>query len=890
MSLLRRVLSPNIRNNLIIRCSRYSSSGCFKLKVKSFATSLIKINFNIGDFQDRVLEADMKLSIEEHWRDKLGEKRFDSSNAKDKFYVLSMFPYPSGHLHMGHVRVYAISDTIARFYRLNGKNVFHPMGWDAFGLPAENAAMQRQIPADEWTHQNIKHMKKQLTELGCSFDWNAELATCDPSYYKWTQQLFLMLYNDGLAYQREATVNWDPIDKTVLADEQVDASGCSWRSGAKVEKKLLRQWFIKTTKYAQKLFSGLDDPMLQDWRDIVKLQKHWIGECNGWNFELKAGNRSMTVWSKNPEELIYAGFIAIKKDHLLNEKKVSEGMLDVMVKNPFGRDLPVLVTNEVHFPPFNDVYVGVPVKKEEDLEIAQRYGIQIESSLPMEESEEDRDWVLSKAQELRIGGDYKISSKLKDWLISRQRYWGTPIPIIHCASCGAVPVKDEDLPVKLPELNGAIGQPLHQNEEWLKCSCPKCGSSDARRESDTMDTFVDSSWYFLRYLDAKNSSELVDKNHTQSMMPVDIYIGGKEHAVLHLYYARFMNHFLHQKGFVRQPEPFKRLLVQGMVMGKSYRAKESGEYLKADEVDIIDAKKGKAVEKSSGKSVNVMWEKMSKSKFNGVDPVDMLSVHGCDTTRLIMLGDVAPTSHRNWSEATFPGIINWQRRLWLTVHDFVQARGNSDNIVKSNDFDDQEKKLLEAVNFFTSGATFNYKYSHQLSVAISKMQGLTNSIRRATKDVVVLGKNYERALAAQIVMLAPMAPHFASELWSRFTSAKNRVTDTSEVVNWKDDVFSQQWPRIDANHQVELTIKVNNVLIKALNVNCAELNKMSEEQALFMALNQQELIKYLTGQKVLGTSWEVYQDYEGVLTIHIDRSAEIEKQKALSAEKKQKSN
>lgn len=277
---------------------------------------------------------EIKHEIENHWRDKINHKPFDASNVKDKFYVLSMFPYPSGHLHMGHVRVYSISDAIARFYRLQGKNVLHPMGWDAFGLPAENAAIQRKIPAEKWTQQNIEHMKKQIIELGCSFDWqHSELATCDPEYYKWTQKLFLMLFNEGLAYQREAIVNWDPVDKTVLADEQVDENGCSWRSGAVVEKKLLRQWFIKTTKFAEQLYKGLEDPVLEDWRDIINLQKHWIGECDGWNFSLKLNNeQSIDVWSKTPEDFMHASFIAIKKSHLLNAGKVDAGIINVKVK------------------------------------------------------------------------------------------------------------------------------------------------------------------------------------------------------------------------------------------------------------------------------------------------------------------------------------------------------------------------------------------------------------------------------------------------------------------------------------------------------------------------------------------------------------------------------
>lgn len=825
----------------------------------------------------------MKKSIEEHWRDKLSFKRFDPSNVKDKFYVLSMFPYPSGHLHMGHVRVYTISDAIARFHRLNGKNVFQPMGWDAFGLPAENAAIQRNVPADEWTQQNIRHMKKQLNELGCSFDWQAELSTCDPSYYKWTQKLFLMLHEDGLVYQKEATVNWDPVDKTVLANEQVDANGCSWRSGAKVEKKLLKQWYVKTTKLSEQLIAYLDDPTLEDWRDIAKIQKHWIGESDGWNFELKAGDHQVTVWSKNPEDLIYAGFIALRKEHPLNEKNIDEGMLDVLIKNPFGRDLPVLVTNEVDFPPFNDVYIGKPSKCDADYELAQKYDIRVETSLPLEEPEEDQAWVLEKAQELGIGGDFKVSSKLKDWLISRQRYWGAPIPVIHCEFCGAVPVDDKDLPVNLPDLNGNIGQPLHQNEEWLKCSCPKCGNAKARRECDTMDTFVDSSWYFLRYFDPKNKSEIVNKNLSNSLMPVDIYIGGKEHAELHLYYARFINHFLHQKGFVQHPEPFKRLLVQGMVKGQSYRVKDSGQYLKPDDVEVVN---GKAKEKSTGKSVVTMWEKMSKSKFNGVDPVEMIEIHGCDTMRLIMLADVGPRSERNWSETTFPGIINWQRRLWLTIHDFVQLREKAHEVVKSPAFDKQEKEIWEDVNNITRGVTFHFKYSHLLSVAISFMQGLTTSIRRSSSDVVVLGENYERALAAQIIMLSPVAPHFCSELWARLKSAKNRVNETSNHINWNEDVFSQTWPKADTEHHVELSIKANELDIGSLRVENDELNSMTKEQALSLGMNLPGVVKNLEGLKVFGSTWYISQDFKGTLTFSIEKAAEKEmKAKLIKARK-----
>lgn len=833
----------------------------------------------------------MKKEVELHWRDKLTFKSFDKENSKDKFYVLSMFPYPSGSLHMGHVRVYSISDAIARFYRLQGKNVFHPMGWDAFGLPAENAAIQRKIPADKWTLENINAMKQQLNKLlGCSFDWNAELATCDSSYYKWTQKLFLMLHQEGLAYQCESMVNWDPVDKTVLANEQVDDKGCSWRSGAKVEKRLLKQWFVKTTKFAEQLYNGLSDPILEDWRDIINLQKHWIGECDGWNFQLKLNNeKQIKVWTKTPEDFKSAQFIAIKREHLVNTEKIECGLLKgIKVQNPFGdHDLPIVVTDEAEFPPFNDVYLGVPIKNENDCDLAKRYGIEINSTLSANDNKSDeRESVIKTAQQLQIGADYKISSKLKDWLISRQRFWGTPIPIIHCEKCGAVPVKDEDLPIKLPQITD-ITVPLNQNEEWLKCSCPKCGNSDARRESDTMDTFVDSSWYFLRYLDAHNANELVDKKLSKNMMPVDIYIGGKEHAVLHLYYARFMNHFLHHKGFVKNPEPFKRLLVQGMVKGRTFRVKETGQYLKESEVEIVNEKKGKAHEKATMKPVEIMWEKMSKSKFNGVDPVDMISTHGCDTTRLIMLGDVAPTSHRNWSDATFPGIINWQKRLWMTLHDFHYTREKTHELTKTDEFDDHETKLLDSANYFASGATFNFKVTHQLSVAISKMQGLTNAIRRATPDVVAFSEQYERAISAQIIMLAPFAPHFASELWSRFVTAPNRVKEYSDYIDWNADVFQQKWPIIDANHKLEFNVRVNNQFVHKFKIACCELNRMGTEEATRIGLSHESTMNHIKNRQVLGSQWQIFPDYEGILNLNTELiPVENKKEKKQKKEKR----
>lgn len=579
----------------------------------------------------------------------MNNAHFNTKDVQNKFYVLSMFPYPSGNLHMGHVRVYTISDAVARFQRMCGKNVFQPIGWDSFGLPAENAANERGVAPAEWTQKNIAQMKQQLERLGCSFDWPHELSSSSPEYYKWTQSLFLMLHKRGLAYQNEALVNWDPVDKTVLADEQVDANGCSWRSGAKVEKKLLKQWFIRTTAYAKQLLDGLDDPTLRDWRDIINLQRHWIGECNGYAFMLPtSASNLLRVWTSNPEHLKDPhAFLVLRSKHHLRQLNDAE---QLSVENPFAETtIPVVFNDEAAFPADCDVYLAAPTFRAEDRELWDSLGLAFCITKKDEEHINPGNWeqlrkeVLQAARRLNVGG-YRVSSKLKDWLISRQRYWGTPIPIVHCPKCGAVPVPEQQLPVTLPSRDAG--------KDALRCDCPKCGQSGAQRETDTMDTFVDSSWYYLRYLDAHNANEIFDATIANNFMPVDLYIGGKEHAVLHLYYARFMNHFLHSCGLSPTSEPFSRLLVQGMVMSRSFRVKGSGRYVRESEVEIVNAKKNQALLKTTKEPVVMSWEKMSKSKLNGVEPDDIFNEYGTDTARLIILADVAPTSHRNWSSAS----------------------------------------------------------------------------------------------------------------------------------------------------------------------------------------------------------------------------------------------
>lgn len=503
-------------------------------------------------------------------------------------------------------------------------------------------------------------MRLQLERLGCSFDWSRELATCDPKYYKWTQWIFLQMFKDGLAYQNEAIVNWDPVDETVLANEQVDANGCSWRSGAKVEKKLLKQWFIRSTKFSKQLYDGLDHPMLEDWSSIRKIQKNWIGQPNGYSFALdllyvNSGNettqlKNISIWTEKPEEMKNPGFIAIKSDHPLNEGNKDFRLLDVTAKNPFneGTTIPIIVCDDVEYLPFCDTYLGMPTVNDADKEIAEKLWLKYDEAEP---NAKHRESIVKKAKSKNIGG-YLVSPRLADWLISRQRYWGTPIPIVHCSKCGPVAVPESMLPVVLPEVaTDATGKPvpLAKRDDWLQCECPKCKSPKAMRESDTIDTFFDSSWYFLRYLDPNDDDKIFNKSLAKKVMPVDLYIGGIEHAVLHLYIARFVMQYLHSHNLVSTGEPFKRLLVQGMINGRTYLAKD-GRFLQEHEVSVLNEKHNRAEEISTGMPVQMQWEKMSKSKKNGIDPLELFAEYSVDTIRLIMLADTAPRSPRNWSK------------------------------------------------------------------------------------------------------------------------------------------------------------------------------------------------------------------------------------------------
>ncbi|XP_032528867.2 probable leucine--tRNA ligase, mitochondrial [Danaus plexippus] len=828
------------------------------------------------------ISTEIKLNIERHWSPEVlaNEKLITNEN---KVYILSMFPYPSGNLHMGHVRVYSISDSIARIQKLQGKNVIHPIGWDAFGLPAENAALERNILPQKWTDSNIKAMKNQLLQLGLNFDWEREISTCNPDYYKWTQYIFLKLFENGLAYQSKAKVNWDPVDNTVLADEQVDDNGCSWRSGAKVEKKTLTQWFIKTTKYAKQLYDGLSSDSLENWKDIINLQKHWIGECDGVvvSFKVKIKNKvqHLEIWSSEPYKFIHGDYIFMKKDNAMLQELSHEEINNLKCYNPVSeKEISVYVCDDVNYPEGRDVYIASPSVDADDYKLIRCLNIPLDIQRIDINCNKENEKGIKLAQSKKVGGYYS-SSKLKDWLISRQRYWGTPIPIIHCPSCGAVPVPYEDLPVVLPEKKtDEASLSLSSIESWVNCKCPQC-SGNARRECDTMDTFVDSSWYYYRYLDPQNKQAPFNIKSLAGVTPVNCYIGGKEHAVLHLYYARFMSYFLHSIGLTPTQEPFKKLLVQGMIMGQSYKVKSTGKYIPPDEVEQV----GKGYkEKATGETVLAQWEKMSKSKFNGENPQRLLTEYGCDTTRLLILSDVPPETSRKWSDATLPGALNWQHRLWRTIREFLKHRNNPElfnNTTLGSQVEEFDTRTWNSRNYFIATATYHFLHTQKLSVGISRLQSLTAILRNNVPPLVVANsKEFELALANLIVMLSPITPHFCSELWAGFLSAPHRLSNNIDAIDWNKEVLQQKWPKVDSKYPLSFLCKVDGADRCDLKIIGHELNNMTEEKALEIMLKE-KLVKDRIKTDIIKTKYELYPDCRAILHIFTERSAKVKKNK-----------
>ena len=800
--------------------------------------------------------------LEERWQQTWEQQDLYATQAPEPeqraFYALSMFPYPSGSLHMGHVRNYVITDVIARAQRMRGDAVLHPMGWDAFGLPAENAAIERGVDPGVWTDRNIEQMRDQLGRLGLSIDWSREQATCHEDYYRWTQWLFLELHQSGLAYQKEATVNWDPVDQTVLANEQVDSEGRSWRSGALVEQKNLKQWFLKITQYADALLDDLE--LLSGWPERVRtMQANWIGRSIGAEIDFQVEGHeqaTITVFTTRADTLFGVSYIVLAPEHplvdaltsadqrdsvaafrdlvdaLTNDERTAEDRpkrgvaIGAEAVNPAnGQKVPIWIADYVLADYGTGAVMGVPAHDERDFRFARSYELPVHRVIKMDGANEHLNdgeaWTGPGSlinsgpfdgqsnDQARVaitdhGGREgwaraKRQYRLRDWLISRQRYWGCPIPIIHCPDCGAQPVPRDQLPVALPKtinLEGKGGSPLAGLDEWVNVSCPSCGKP-ARRETDTMDTFMCSSWYFLRFADPSNSDLPFDAEAVRRWLPVQQYVGGIEHAILHLLYSRFFTKALKDRGLIPINEPFERLLTQGMVQGVTYRNPRSGRYVAP--AQVVD--QGNPIDPEDGGELEVLFEKMSKSKHNGVDPAFVIDRYGADTARMFILFKAPPEKDLEWDDADVEGQFRFLQRLWRLV-DSVRSTSTADQLLRNGtasipaELSETDTTIRRAVHVAIQAVGEDLSGDFQFNTAISELMKLSNSLSgkvlEASRPVQI------EAMGALIRLLAPFAPHLAEEFWLR--------------LGGEGSVHEQPWPLHDpealVQDSVELVIQV----------------------------------------------------------------------------------
>ena len=750
--------------------------------------------------------------------------RADSASPKPKSYVLEMFPYPSGRIHIGHVRNYTMGDVLARYKKAVGHEVLHPMGWDAFGMPAENAAMEKGVHPGGWTRDNIEHMKAQLKRLGFALDWSRELATCEPDYYGHEQALFIDLYEAGLVYRKESEVNWDPVDMTVLANEQV-IDGKGWRSGAEVEKRKLNQWFLKITDFAEELLEGLGS--LKNWPDKVRLmQENWIGKSKGLEFAFDLSNGdTLPVYTTRPDTIFGASFVAVAADHPVAqavdsdearafiaeckkggttaaELETAEKLgfdTGITAKHPFtGADLPVYIANFVLMDYGTGAIMAVPGHDQRDFEFATKYGLPIprvvapsadQANKPFDGEAEAGEGVLVNSDFLdgmevedakraiiaRIEeqgrGSGKTVWRLRDWGVSRQRYWGTPIPFIHCEKCGVVPAPKDSLPITLPEDVDfrTPGNPLLRHPTWKHVDCPKCGGK-AERETDTLDTFVDSSWYFLRFA-SQPADKPFDRDEIAKWLPVEQYIGGIEHAILHLLYARFWTRALAHMGQIDVTEPFASLFTQGMVTHETYSRKDGSKtlYFAPDE---ISREAERALLKADGGAVEIgRVIKMSKSKKNVVDPDTIVDTYGADAVRWFMLSDSPPERDLPWSEAGIEGCSRFVHRLWrlFAAHD-AGAEG-------------EDKPLLRKMHQTVAAVAEDIE-SLGFNKAVARIYELTGAVEKAQPSA-----SRSAAIRTLVQLVAPMMPHLAEEAWASL-GADGLVADAA-------------WPAVDPALLVE---------------------------------------------------------------------------------------
>ena len=793
----------------------------------------------------------LEQAAQQHWLEN-NSFAVQQDDSREKFYCLAMFPYPSGKLHMGHVRNYTIADVIARFQRMQGKNVLQPMGWDAFGLPAENAAVKHNVPPATWTADNIEEMRAQLRQLGFAYDWDRELATCDPDYYRWEQWFFTRLFDKGLAYKKNAEVNWCEPCGTVLANEQV-IDGCCWRCDTPVERREIDQWFIKITEYADQLLNDLDK--LDQWPEQVRtMQRNWIGRSEGVELDFDFNGQPLTVYTTRPDTLMGATYMAVAPQHPVAKQaaegnaelaafieeqsnvKVAEADMATMEKlgmdtgltatHPLtGKDIPIWVANFVLMSYGSGAVMSVPAHDERDHAFATKYGLPIVQVIDKPGNDYDasqwQDWYAEKSADTRTinsaefdgknfedafnaiadklegidKGKRTVNFRLRDWGVSRQRYWGAPIPIINCGDCGAVPVPEEDLPVVLPtdvEFEG-VGSPIKKMPEFYETTCPKC-SKPATRETDTFDTFMESSWYYARYGCANNDTAMLDAE-ADYWAPVDQYVGGIEHAILHLLYSRFYHKLLRDEGLVSSDEPFKRLLTQGMVL-----------------------KDG---------------AKMSKSKGNTVDPQSLMDSYGADTMRLFSMFAAPPEQSLEWSDEGVQGANRFLKRLWKMAHTHIEA--GAAPALDATALDDQQKAARRKTHETIAKVSDDYGRRQTFNTAIAAVMELCNEIGKLD-DSDQSRAVTDEALRAVTLMLSPIVPHISHALWP--------------ALGGEGDVLNAPWPSVDESalvrDSIEIVVQVNGKVRAKMDVP-ADADKDAVEA---MAKAQDNVLKFIDDKTI----------------------------------------
>lgn len=795
---------------------------------------------------------EIESEAQQYWKE---HKSFEviEDTSKEKYYCLSMFPYPSGRLHMGHVRNYSIGDVISRFQKMQGKNVMQPIGWDAFGLPAENAALKNKVPPAKWTYENIDYMRDQLTQLGFGYDWSREIATCHPKYYKWEQWLFVKLFEKGLVYKKNAVVNWDPVDQTVLANEQV-INGRGWRSDALIEKKEISQWFMRITDYADELLDSLDK--LDGWPEAVKtMQRNWIGKSTGLEISFnRQGADSLKIYTTRPDTLMGVTYLAIASEHPLalqagksnsevqkfieecRTMETSEAAMETMEKkgansgltctHPItGEEVPIWIANFVLMGYGTGAVMSVPAHDQRDFEFAQKYAIPMLEVVKPKEGEhvtsesaftdkgvlcnsgefnglnfEQAFEAIAKKLELENLGEKQNNYRLRDWGVSRQRYWGCPIPIINCAKCGSVAVPEKNLPIILPEnvAFDGVGSPIKKMPEFYETTCPTCGGK-AERETDTFDTFFESSWYFARYACADNDEAMLDER-ADYWLEVDQYIGGIEHAILHLLYARFFSKLLRDEGLIKHDEPFKNLLTQGMVL-----------------------KDG---------------AKMSKSKGNTVDPAEMIEKYGADTVRLFILFAAPPTQDLEWSDSGLEGSYRFVNKVYrLAEGYFSDSKSHATESLDINTLNKEQKQIRQKTHQTLAKITDDIKRRHSFNTAIAAMMELTNMLSKFKQtDGQSMALRLE-SLDIILRALSPITPHLCHHLWQQ--------------LGHQTAIINESWPEVDnkalEQDEVQIIVQVNGKLRAKLMLG-ADTDKAQVE---VQALTDENVVKFTSGKTIV---------------------------------------